>query len=123
MITGPDGFALDFGNGLFDDDTLTEYFSTISAIRGISYTEDDGLEFSFSIGRDSCTLMRFSDSGCTIPTSRIEQFLRSHGRSEAEAGQLFADLHVDNGEIPVPQYPCDFDETIIAIYRFITAIK
>lgn len=122
MITGPSGFAIKFGTE-YDDDVLTEYFSTISTINGITYTEGNDLIYYFTLDNESCPLLIFSDSECIVPTKRIESFLYDHGRFPFEANELFSDINVENDRIPVPQTATDFDETILAIYRFLHAIQ
>ena len=103
MITGPYGFASKFADYGYDQDVLTEYFTTISNIHGIITDEtDDALIFSYRVNNNVRPLLTFSSGTCTIAPT--DEFI----------------LDVDTA---IPETTADFDDTILAIYRYIHAIK
>ena len=107
MITGENGFIRRFADkGGFDQDVLTEYFMTISAIHGVVTQElDDSLVFSVRVDNDLCPFFTFADSLCFIDTCRLSEFME--------------DISPQNDYLPIPEHTEDFDSTILAIYRFV----
>ena len=118
MITGENGFIRRFADkGGFDQDVLTEYFMTISAIHGVVTQElDDSLVFSVRVDNDLCPFFTFADSLCFIDTCRLSEFMEKHNRS---ARTFLADISPQNDYLPIPEHTEDFDSTILAIYRFV----
>ncbi len=109
MISGPYGFAERFAEYGYDQDVLTEYFTTISNIHGIITKEqDNSLTFSYSLNNIVHPLLTFENGTCTIASLPI-----------CKASEEFLiDITAD-----IPQTSTDFDSTILAIYRFVHAIK
>ena len=110
MITGPDGFTRKFSEKYgYDEDVLTEYFTTLSNIHGIETDEfDDKLIYSFWYGNERLPLLIFENGECFLTPPECK-----------ESYQLMEDV----GEMEIPQSTVDFDGIILAIYRFLHAIK
>lgn len=116
MITGESGFTRRFADQYgYDQDVLTEYFMTISAINGIATEErDDQLTFSVSAKGLLYPLFVFADGKCSVFTAEIQNY----GDSE----MFLSDISCQNKSIPIPERTEDFDNTILAIYRYIHSL-